>query len=203
MLFNPSGFLSDEEREELEKENALVKAIREFQAQSSNESTHSEVSSHVLSDVDFSDEVKYSELEKQIIQKSMDAQETIKTALDDIEKTSPSLQNQHSKQETVKVQKHSLSIQDGVLVEQTTTERFSHPSDCLESQSDSCTIDPESLKNVDGLAKQRKGSSRFSKRQGSKSKSPGLGNQSSFSGPDDLAEDEGRHTLFCCLYLMR
>merc|ERR1719154_731112 len=46
------------------------------------------------------------------------------------------------------------------------------------------------LKNVDGLAKQRKGSSRFSKRQGSKSKSPGLGNQGSFSGPDDLAEDE-------------
>merc|ERR1719192_2818114 len=33
-------------------------------------------------------------------------------------------------------------------------------------------IDPDSLKNVDGQAKARKGSSRFSKRQNSKSKSP-------------------------------
>jgi len=195
------GFLSDEEREELEKENALVKAIREFQAQSSNESTHSEVSSQILSDGDFSQDVQYSQLEKQIIKKSMDAQETIKTALEDIENTnSKPLQRRTQDEEnilhdfenteTVRIQKHSLSIQDGVLIEQTTTERFSHPIGCLDSQEDSCTIDPDSLKNVDGPAKQRKGSSRFSKRQGSKSKSPGFGNQSSFSGPDDREDEE-------------
>merc|ERR1712123_313779 len=197
------GFLSDEEREELEKDNALVKAIREFQAQSSNESTHSEVSSHVLSDGDLSNEVQYSQLEKKIIQKSIDAQETIKTALEDIEKQNPSSNTTHTETqvldsrlgpfdntESVKVQKHSLSVKDGVLIEQTTTERISRPSSSMDSHADTCTIDPESVKNVDGPAKQRKGSARFSKRQGSKSKSPGLGNQSSFSGPEDREEDE-------------
>merc|ERR1712106_8128 len=205
------GFLSDEEREELEKDNALVKANREFQAQSSNESTHSEVSSHVLSDGDFSNEVQYSQLEKKIIQKSMDAQETIKTALEDIEKQNPSSNTTHTEiqvldsrlgpfdnTEIVKVQKHSLSVKDGVLIEQTTTERISRPSSSMDSHADTCTIDPESLKNVDGPAKQRKGSARFSKRQGSKSKSPGLGNQSSFSGPEDRDKDEGEQPNISC-----
>merc|ERR1712106_675648 len=205
------GFLSDEEREELEKDNALVKAIREFQAQSSNESTHSEVSFHVLSDGDLSNEVQYSQLEKKIIQKSMDAQETIKTALEDIEKQNPSSHITHTETqgvdsrlgpfdntEIVKVQKHSLSVKDGVLIEQTTTERISRPSSSMDSHADTCTIDPESLKNVDGPAKQRKGSARFSKRQGSKSKSPGLGNQSSFSGPEDRDEDEGEQPDISC-----
>jgi hypothetical protein len=197
------GFLSDEEREELEKENALVKAIKEFQAQSSTESTHSEVSSHILSEGELSTEVQYSQLEKDIIKKSMDAQQTIKTALEDIEKPNSSNQTRHTvtqvtedkvgdfgKTETIRVQKHSLSIQDGVVIEQTSTERFPSQTSGSESQEDSCTIDPDSLRNVDGPAKQRKGSSRFSKRQGSKSKSPGLGNQSSLSGPDDREEDE-------------
>merc|ERR1719228_6392 len=197
------GFLSDEEREELEKENLLVKAIREFQAQSSNESTQSEVSSQMLTEEYSTDEVQYSQLEKQIIEKSMNAQETIKTALEDIENSNHISRTNHSLTEdaenrlgefensdTLRVQKHSLSIQDGVLIEQTTTERFSKPTAGQNSQEDSCTIDPESLKNVDGPAKQRKGSARFSKRQGSKSKSPGLGNQSSFSGPDDRDDEE-------------
>merc|ERR1719233_2360928 len=188
------GFLSDEEREELEKENLLVKAIREFQAQSSNESTQSEVSSQMLTEEYSTDEVQYSQLEKQIIEKSINAQETIKTALEDIEKPNPTSRTKHTltqdtenrlgefeNSDTLRVQKHSLSIQDGVLIEQTTTERFSKPTAGLSSQEDSCTIDPESLKNVDGPAKQR---------QGSKSKSPGLGNQSSFSGPDDHDDEE-------------
>merc|ERR1719187_1082303 len=116
------GFLSDEEREELEKENALVKAIREFQAQSSNESTHSEVSSQILSDGDYSHDVQYSQLEKEIIKKSMDAQETIKTALEDIEKPNSKPLHRRTQDEenilrdfenteTVRIQKHSLSIQ--------------------------------------------------------------------------------------------
>merc|ERR1711874_912099 len=41
-----------------------------------------------------------------------------------------------------------------------------------ESKEEESQIDPDSLKNVDGQAKARKGSSRFSKRQNSKSKSP-------------------------------
>ena len=217
MKKDSTGFFSDEERKELEEENPLVKAIKEFHAQSSTESTHSEVSSRVLSDEEFSNEVQYSELEKQIMQKSRDAQETIKTALQDIDKPKPDSQDKHKttvtqfsdsrlidsdKPETIRVQKHSLSIQDGVLIEQTTTEKFSQLPANHDRQIDSCTIDPESLKNVDGQAKQRKGSSRFSKRQGSKSKSPGLGSRNSFSGPDDREEDEGRYFMFYCYGLL-
>eukprot|EP00092_Neocalanus_flemingeri_P032913 GFUD01035795.1.p1 GENE.GFUD01035795.1~~GFUD01035795.1.p1 ORF type:complete len:2735 (+),score=766.32 GFUD01035795.1:100-8304(+) len=202
---NYTGFFSEQERKELERENPLVRAIKEFHAQSSTESTHSEVSSRVLSDEDSSNEVQYSELEKQMIKKSIDAQECIKTALQDIDKPKPASQDKQmtsstqsdsriidfDNPETIRVQKHSLSIQDGVLIEQTTTERFSHLPGGPDGQTDSCIIDPESLKNVDGQAKQRKGSSRFSKRQGcGKSKSPGLGSGNSFSGPDDHEEEE-------------
>merc|ERR1719427_917810 len=87
------GFLSDEEREELEKENLLVKAIREFQAQSSSESTQSEVSSQMLTEEYSTNEVQYSQLEKQIIEKSVNAQETIKTALEDIENSNHTSRN--------------------------------------------------------------------------------------------------------------
>merc|ERR1711868_143532 len=45
-------------------------------------------------------------------------------------------------------------------------------------------IDADIIKNVDGTAKQRKGSSRFSKKQRDKSKSPGIGNRASCSEPD-------------------
>jgi len=176
-----TGFLSDQEREELEKENGLVKAIREFHAQSSNESAE-----------DQNDEnVQYTELERKMIEKSKIAQETVKTALEDIEKSPRSERhNNQPNQEAMRVQKHSLSIQDGVLIEQTTTEKFVNLTDGAEEIAETCTIDPDSLKNVDGPTKQRKGSSRFSKRQGSKSKSPGFGNRSSFSGPDDHEEEE-------------
>merc|ERR1719167_2095245 len=176
-----TGFLSDQEREELEKENGLVKAIREFHAQSSNESAE-----------DQNDEnVQYTELERQMIEKSKIAQETVKTALEDIEKSPRSERhNNQPNQGAMRVQKHSLSIQDGVLIEQTTTEKFVNLTDGAEEIAETCTIDPDSLKNVDGPTKQRKGSSRFSKRQGSKSKSPGFGNRSSFSGPDDHEEEE-------------
>jgi len=196
------GFFSEEERKEFEEENPLVKAIKEFQAQSSCDSTQSEVSSHILSDEQISNEVQYSELEKQIIKKSLDAQETIKSALDDIEKPQESswdrkqisttqVGNSHlidsDNKETIKVQKHSLSIQDGVLIEQTTTERICNVPEDLSGQIDSQSIDPENLKNVDGQAKQRKGSSRFSKRQSSKSKSPSY--RDSFSGPEEKEEE--------------
>merc|ERR1712192_364151 len=54
-------------------------------------------------------------------------------------------------------------------------------------------IDPDSLKNVDGHAKSRKGSSRFSKRQNSKSKSP-RNSLSTSEGLDEEAEDSLSNT---------
>merc|ERR1712158_190617 len=54
-----------------------------------------------------------------------------------------------------------------------------------ESKEEESQIDPESLKNVDGQAKARKGSSRFSKRQNSKSKSP----RNSLSTSEGLGEE--------------
>merc|ERR1712110_895291 len=50
-------------------------------------------------------------------------------------------------------------------------------------------IDPHLLRNVDGPPRQRKGSSRFSKKQ--KSKSPGGGARSSYSESEGLSESEG------------
>merc|ERR1712228_1028758 len=141
-------------------------------AQSSNESAE-----------DQNDEnVQYTELERQMIEKSKIAQETVRTALEDIEKSPRSERhNNQLNQGAMRVQKHSLSIQDGVLIEQTTTEKFVNLTDGAEEIAETCTIDPDSLKNVDGPTKQRKGSSRFSKRHGSRS---------SFSGPDDHEEEE-------------
>merc|ERR1719151_193609 len=54
-----------------------------------------------------------------------------------------------------------------------------------ESKEEESQIDPDSLKNVDGQAKTRKGSSRFSKRQNSKSKSP----RNSLSTSEGLGEE--------------
>ena len=54
-------------------------------------------------------------------------------------------------------------------------------------------IDPHLLRNVDGPPRQRKGSSRFSKKQ--KSKSPGGGARSSYSESEGLSESEGKWGL--------
>ena len=71
--------------------------------------------------------------------------------------------------ETMIVHKHSLIINPvGVMTETV-----------METQ-----IDADIIKNVDGTAKQRKGSSRFSKKQRDKSKSPGMSNRASCSEPD-------------------
>merc|ERR1712025_432594 len=70
--------------------------------------------------------------------------------------------------ETMIVHKHSLIINQGVMTETV-----------METQ-----IDADIIKNVDGTAKQRKGSSRFSKKQRDKSKSPGISNRASCSEPD-------------------
>merc|ERR1712190_707039 len=54
-----------------------------------------------------------------------------------------------------------------------------------ESKEEESQIDPDSLKNVDGQAKARKGSSSFSKRQNSKSKSP----RNSLTTSESIGED--------------
>ena len=53
-------------------------------------------------------------------------------------------------------------------------------------------ISPDLLKNVDGQTKQRKGSSRLSKKQSRRSKSPADGAGASYSECEDLSEGEGR-----------
>merc|ERR1712032_1792338 len=103
--------------------------------------------------------------------------------------------------EVMRVQRHSLCVDGGVMVERTTTtlartessedskEEKSTASlahtESEESKEEESQIDPDSLKNVDGQAKARKGSSRFSKRQNSKSKSP----RNSLSTSEGLGEE--------------
>ena len=53
-------------------------------------------------------------------------------------------------------------------------------------------ISPDLLKNVDGPTNQRKGSSRLSKKQSRRSKSPADGAGASYSECEDLSEGEGR-----------
>merc|ERR1739838_550647 len=64
-----------------------------------------------------------------------------------------------------------------------------------ESEEEESQIDPDSLKNVDGHAKARKGSSRFSKRQNSKSKTP----RNSLSTSEGLGEEADGKLLAACL----
>merc|ERR1740128_14144 len=78
------------------------------------------------------------------------------------------------------------------MVERTTTStaHMVH-TESTESYQENSMIDPDSLKNVDGPAKTRKGSSRFSKQQNSKRKSP----RNSLTGetPDDQEDKEDSH----------
>merc|ERR1711915_1034283 len=53
-----------------------------------------------------------------------------------------------------------------------------------EGIADESQIDPESIKNVDGQPRQRKGSSRFTKKQRDNSKSPHRGNRNSVAEED-------------------
>jgi len=100
----------------------------------------------------------------------------------------------------MRVQRHSLCVDGGVMVERTTTTLARTESEdsreekstatlahteSEESKEEESQIDPDSLKNVDGQAKARKGSSRFSKRQNSKSKSP----RNSLSTSEGLGEE--------------
>jgi len=118
----------------------------------------------------------FSEFQKKIIRKTQEAQDAIQSTLIDIETDRMS--------EVVRVQKVSLGVQDGVMVERTQTSSVVR-TESEESKEEDSQIDPDSLKNVDGQPKVRKGSSRFTKRQNSKSKSP----RNSFSVVEGATED--------------
>merc|ERR1712218_416699 len=118
----------------------------------------------------------FTEVQKKLIQKTQEAQDSIQSTLLDIE-------TERLESEVMRVQRHSLCVDGGVMVERTTTtlartesedsKEEKRKSALAHTESEEETqIDPDSLKNVDGQAKARKGSSRFSKRQNSKSKSP-------------------------------
>merc|ERR1711971_432502 len=118
----------------------------------------------------------FTEFQKKLIQKTQEAQDSIQSTLIDME-------TDRMESEVMRVQRHSLCLDGGVMVERTTTTLARTESeDCTEEESQ---IDPDSLKNVDGHAKARKGSSRFSKRQNSKSKSP----RNSLSTSEGLGEE--------------
>merc|ERR1719312_755256 len=148
----------------------------------------------------------FTEFQKKLIQKTLEAQDSIQSTLLDIE-------TERMESEVVRVQRHSLCVDGGVMVERTTTtlartesEEDSKPkeeksnatlahTESEESKEEESQIDPDSLKNVDGQAKARKGSSRFSKRQNSKSKSP----RNSLSTSEGLGEEAEGKLLAACL----
>merc|ERR1712181_164506 len=132
----------------------------------------------------------FTEFQRKLIQKTQEAQDSIQLTLIDME-------TDRMESEVMRVQRHSLCLDGGVMVERTTTTLARTESeDCTEERStaslahteskeEESQIDPDSLKNVDGYAKARKGSSRFSKRQNSKSKSP----RNSLSTSEGLGEE--------------
>merc|ERR1712012_266675 len=143
---------------------------------------------------DFSKEDgEFTEFQRKLIQKTQEAQDSIQSTLLDIE-------TDRMESEVLRVQRHSLCLDHGVMVERTTTTLARTESEDLkeeksaatlshteseESKEEESQIDPDSLKNVDGQAKARKGSSRFSKRQNSKSKSP----RNSLTTSESIGED--------------
>ena len=170
------------------------------------------------SDRDFAKEDgDFTEFQKKLIQKTQEAQDSIQSTLLDIE-------TERLESEVMRVQRHSLCVDGGVMVERTTTtlartesedsKEEKRKSTLAHTESEEETqIDPDSLKNVDGQAKvglrtlipetnfvlqARKGSSRFSKRQNSKSKSP----RNSLTTSEGLGEeDEGESCHCLCAYI--
>merc|ERR1712192_231295 len=128
----------------------------------------------------------FTEFQKKLIQKTQEAQDSIQLTLIDME-------TDRMESEVMRVQRHSLCLDGGVMVERTTTTLARTESE--ESKEEESQIDPDSLKNVDGYAKARKGSSRFSKRQNSKSKSP----RNSLSTSEGLGEEAEGKLLAACL----
>ena len=103
----------------------------------------------------------FTEFQKKLIQKTQEAQDSIQSTLIDME-------TDRMESEVMRVQRHSLCLDGGVMVERTTTTLARTESeDCTEERStaslahteseeskeEESQIDPDSLKNVDGHAK--------------------------------------------------
>ena len=104
----------------------------------------------------------FTEFQKKLIQKTQEAQDSIQSTLIDME-------TERMESEVMRVQRHSLCVDGGVMVERTTTtlartessedskEEKSTASlahtESEESKEEESQIDPDSLKNVDGQAK--------------------------------------------------
>ena len=114
---------------------------------------------------DFSKEDgEFTEFQRKLIQKTQEAQDSIQSTLLDIE-------TDRMESEVLRVQRHSLCLDGGVMVERTTTTLARTESEDLkeeksaatllshteseESKEEESQIDPDSLKNVDGQAKVR------------------------------------------------
>ena len=114
---------------------------------------------------DFSKEDgEFTEFQRKLIQKTQEAQDSIQSTLLDIE-------TDRMESEVLRVQRHSLCLDHGVMVERTTTTLARTDSEDLkeeksaatllshteseESKEEESQIDPDSLKNVDGQAKVR------------------------------------------------
>ena len=114
---------------------------------------------------DFSKEDgEFTEFQRKLIQKTQEAQDSIQSTLLDIE-------TDRMESEVLRVQRHSLCVDGGVMVERTTTTLARTDSEDLkeekstatllshteseESKEEESQIDPDSLKNVDGQAKVR------------------------------------------------
>ena len=99
--------------------------------------------------------IEFSEVQKKIIRKTQEAQDTIQSTLIDMET--------ERLEEGMRVQKHSLGVQDGVMVErkrisiirtESTEENSSQGAAVTMAPTEETNqIDPDTLKNVDGQAK--------------------------------------------------
>ena len=147
----------------LDDVHAIAKNISpdEGAAAASAEDTQTQGSS-AQSERDFAKEDgDFTEFQKKLIQKTQEAQDSIQSTLIDME-------TDRMESEVMRVQRHSLCLDGGVMVERTTTTLARTESeDCTEERStaslahteseeskeEESQIDPDSLKNVDGHAK--------------------------------------------------
>ena len=146
----------------LDDVHAIAKNITPAEgAVASAEETHTQGSAHIERDF-AKEDGNFTEFQKKLIQKTQEAQDSIQSTLLDIE-------TERMETEVMRVQRHSLCVDGGVMVERTTTtlartessenskEEKSTASlthtESEESKEEESQIDPDSLKNVDGQAK--------------------------------------------------
>lgn len=145
----------------LDDVHAIAKNITPVEdAAASAEETQTQGSAHIERDF-AKEDGNFTEFQKKLIQKTQEAQDSIQSTLLDIE-------TERMETEVMRVQRHSLCVDGGVMVERTTTTLARNESEDSREEKNSTTlahteseeskeeesqIDPDSLKNVDGQAK--------------------------------------------------